>query len=54
MQTLRAVGALVGRVLLALIFILSGAMKFAHPAMFAGMMDKAGVAAGSSFWAVRC
>jgi putative oxidoreductase len=46
MQTLRGVGALVGRALLALIFVLSGSAKFAHPAMFAGMMGQAGIPAG--------
>jgi putative oxidoreductase len=46
METLRGVGALVGRVLLALIFIMSGSAKFAHPAMFAEMMGQAGVSAG--------
>lgn len=46
METLRGVGALVGRFLLALIFILSGANKFAHPAMTAGMMGHAGIPEG--------
>jgi putative oxidoreductase len=46
METLRGVGALVGRVLLALIFVLSGSAKFAHPAMFAEMMSQSGVPAG--------
>jgi putative oxidoreductase len=46
METLRGVGALVGRVLLALIFIMSGSAKFTHPAMFAEMMGQAGVSAG--------
>ncbi len=46
METLRGLGALVGRLLLALIFVISGAAKFAHPAMFVGMMAHAGVPTG--------
>ncbi len=43
METLRGVGALVGRLLLALIFIGSGAAKFGHPDQFAGMMGSNGI-----------
>jgi putative oxidoreductase len=46
METIRGVAALVARLLLALIFVASGAAKFAHPAMFAQMMVQAGVSAG--------
>jgi putative oxidoreductase len=46
METLRGLGALVARLFLALIFVMSGAAKFAHPAMFAKMMGQAGVPAG--------
>jgi putative oxidoreductase len=43
MEMLRGVGALVGRLLLALIFVGSGAAKFGHPGAFAAMMGGAGI-----------
>ena len=45
MKSLNEVGAVVGRILLAAIFLLSGMNKFAHPAMVAGFMKASGVPA---------
>lgn len=43
MDSLRNTGALFGRLLLGLIFVLSGANKFGHLAQTAGFMAKAGI-----------
>ena len=45
MNSLNDVGTLVGRILMAAIFLLSGMNKFAHPAMMAGYMTSMGVPA---------
>ena len=43
MKSLNDVGTLVGRILMALIFVLSGIGKFANPAMMAAFMKMNGV-----------
>jgi len=43
MNSLNGIGTLVGRILMALIFILSGIGKFANPAMMAAFMKMNGV-----------
>jgi putative oxidoreductase len=43
MKSLNDVGTLVGRILMALIFILSGVGKFANPTMMAALMKMNGV-----------
>lgn len=48
MSSLDRVGVLVGRILMALIFLLSGISKFANPAMMIGYMKMSGVPAAQS------
>jgi putative oxidoreductase len=45
MKSLNDVGALIGRILMALIFLLSGIGKFAHPSMMLAFMKMNGVPA---------
>jgi putative oxidoreductase len=42
MDSLRGVGSLVGRLLMAIIFVLGGILKLTHPVMTAAMMEKVG------------
>jgi putative oxidoreductase len=43
MKTIENVGALIGRILMAFIFVTSGLNKFTHPGMTMGFMAKAGL-----------